>query len=502
MIIVHTSSVLFLNDLSEVIRLFYPSEEIVFPAEPSVETATYAQYEDNAPIRIALSVFMTDGCIRAEAHSGPFRAFCSSEEFGTYAQIDKSVSFRRMEKWTSKCSLYRLLSEMNGIRMPWGALTGIRPSKLFRDLAEKCGEEKALEIFSDAFGVSEEKRSLASRICAVQKPFISATKEKEIDLYFHVPFCRSRCLYCSFGTELVSGKDTLREYTDAIKRDIRRSAAVVRENGYKIRCTYFGGGTPSILPPELLDDLLTCILSEYGTLGAECTFEAGRPDTIDAEKLAVLKSYGVGRISINPQSMHVETLERIGRRHTVDSLINVFRLARSMGFSWINMDLIMGLPGESFSDMKESIDSVLSLSPENITIHTLAIKRTSMLKHLQGHYSMASAPEVEKAVRYGYLSMIRNGFEPYYMYRQKYMQGNLENVGYAKPGKTSLYNIDIMEETVGIMAHGAGSISKAVAFDRSRIERVAAPKDPFVYVSKMDRLISEKRDLFNACMLC
>ena len=481
------------NDLTEVVRLFYPTDLVVF-----FDTALPEDLRTNGEdcIRIEIALRGSDGNVVAEAVCGGSHGRCSSEDFSPYSMPDDAIARRRMEKWALKCALYRLLSEMNGIRMPWGALTGIRPTKLCRDLINDCGSDKANAVFSKAFGVSDEKRALVSHICEVQRPILNSTRPDEIDLYFHIPYCKSRCLYCSFGTELVSGAETLRSYARVLKEEIRRSAAIVRDNRYRIRCSYFGGGTPSIFPPEILEELFECILKEYGTLGSECTFEAGRPDTIDAEKLAVLKRYGVDRISVNPQSMHDDTMRRIGRGHTVVSVPRTFRLARNLGFSRINMDLIMGLPGETFEDMHESIDAVLSLSPENITIHTLALKRSSRLKRLLTDYTMASAQDVEEAVRYGYHTLSNAGYRPYYMYRQKYMQGNLENVGYAKTGSESLYNVDIMEETVGIMAHGAGSISKAVSPEGDRIERIAAPKDVSVYASKLDRLIRMKADLF------
>ena len=481
------------NDLTEVVRLFYPADRVFF-SDASYPGDDSGDGEEL--IHIEMGLHASDGILSAEALSGRSRGFCSSAEFSSYSRPGDAIACRRMEKWTLKCALYRLLSEMNGVRMPWGALTGIRPTKLCRDLIEICGPETANAVFSDTFGVSDEKRALASRICEVQRPILASTRSDEIDLYFHIPYCKSRCLYCSFGTELVAGAGTLRSYSRVLKEEIRRSAAIVRGNGCRIRCSYFGGGTPSILPPEILDDLLNCILEEYGTLGYECTFEAGRPDTIDAEKLAVLKRYGIQRISVNPQSMHDETMHRIGRGHTAGSVSRAFWLARNMGFARINMDLIMGLPGETFEDMRESIDAVLSLSPENITIHTLALKRSSRLKRLLADYSMSSAQDVENAVRYGYRTLSDAGYRPYYMYRQKYMQGNLENVGYAKAGSESMYNVDIMEETVGIMAHGAGSISKAVSSGRDRIERIAAPKDTAVYSARLDQLIRMKEDLF------
>ena len=473
------------NDIAEEIRMFLGNVPLAF-FEREEET------EDiGGELTVMAHLSLEEAGLLAIARARGQESSFVSPKIG-----EDALNRKRFEKRALKIAVFRLLQKLYCREMPWGSLTGIRPTKLFRDLVEQKGLSGAREDFFNLFDVSEEKIDLAQRVCDVQLPLIREIRPRDIDLYFGIPYCRSRCLYCSFGTELVKDPSALRRYVDAMKEEIRYSARIVREAGLSVRASYFGGGTPSILPPELTAELIAFILREYGSLGKECTFEAGRPDTITAEKLAVLRTFGIDRISINPQTMHNDTLKRIGRLHTAEDVEQVFRLARSFGFAHINMDLIIGLPGENRKDVAESLNRVLALNPENVTVHTLAIKRSSRLKAQLEQYPMVSSEEAEDMVRYGLSACTEQGMEPYYLYRQKYMQGNLENVGYALPGESCLYNIDIMEELVSIMAHGAGSISKRVFGDESRIERVPAAKDVPVYMNKLRELEERKRALF------
>ncbi|NLI53045.1 MAG: coproporphyrinogen dehydrogenase HemZ [Clostridiales bacterium] len=405
---------------------------------------------------------------------------------------------KKLEKRALKLACYRLLKRLYpAVATPWGSLTGIRPTKLYRELTRDGGAEYAKRTFLDLFDVSPEKTELAARICAVQEPYIASVQPNEIDVYVGIPFCRTKCLYCSFPSEVLGREDRLTRYLDALKRDIAAGAALVRTRGLRVRSFYMGGGTPTVLSAAQLDELLSFILSQYGSLGIEATVEAGRPDTIDREKLLSLKRHGVGRISINPQTMNDETLSRVGRSHTAKGVRLVYELARGIGFDSINMDLIAGLPGETPDDMQRSCDAVLQLRPDNLTVHSLAIKRSSLLKKQLDEHPLAAAADAERMIAIGADCAASLGMSAYYLYRQKYMSGNLENVGYALPGKECVYNIDMMEETASILSHGAGTMTKRVFGAENRIERLPSPKDVPTYLDKLDRLIDDKASFFS-----
>jgi oxygen-independent coproporphyrinogen-3 oxidase len=294
-----------------------------------------------------------------------------------------------------------------------------------------------------------------------------------------------------------SKKANVEGYLDALKKDITLGSGIVRDAGLNVRSIYIGGGTPTSLDRNELDGLLCHTLKSYGGSGREFTVEAGRPDTIDKDKLSVLKDHGVTRISINPQSMNEKTLTCIGRSHTAGDIEGAFRLARDAGFNTINMDIIAGLPGEDPDDFQYTLDRVSEFAPENLTVHTLAIKRSSLLKQRLLEYPLPGPDEAEAMVGNAASTAARLRMQPYYMYRQKYMRGNLENVGYSVPGAECVYNIDMMEETTSIMAHGAGAMSKRV-FDREqRVERIPAPKDIGTYINKTSELSSRKAKLFS-----
>ena len=382
------------------------------------------------------------------------------------------------------------------VATPWGSLTGIRPTKLFRELSQEGGEAAARKQFIELFDVSQEKTDLAARICAVQEPFIRSVQPNEIDVYAGIPFCKTKCLYCSFPSEVLGKQDRLSHYLEVLKHDIAAGAALVRERGLSVRSFYMGGGTPTVLSAGQMDELLSFLLEQYGSFGIEATVEAGRPDTIDREKLLVLKRHGIDRISINPQTMNDETLKRVSRSHTREDIIRVYELAREIGFASINMDLIAGLPGETAEDMRRSCDTIALLRPDNLTVHSLAIKRSSSLKKELDDHALASAAQAEEMTRIGADCASLMGMNPYYMYRQKYMSGNLENVGYALSGKECVYNIDMMEETASILSHGAGTMTKRVFFGENRIERLPSPKDVPTYLNKLDKLIEDKAQFF------
>jgi oxygen-independent coproporphyrinogen-3 oxidase len=489
MIAISTNRTEYRNDIAEEIRLFLGLSEIVLLEEI-----------DAASAELTFDLQLVQ-------HGLHYTAFARANDLEQTEEFDLSetataLEKKKLEKRSLKLACYHLLKRMYpDIATPWGSLTGIRPTKLFRELSQEGGEQSARDQFIGLFDVSEEKTDLAARICAVQEPFIRSVQPNQIDLYVGIPFCKTKCLYCSFPSEVLGKQDRLTQYLEALNRDIAAGAALVHEKGLSVRSFYMGGGTPTVLSANQMDALLTFLREQYGSFGLEATVEAGRPDTIDREKLLVLKQHGIDRISINPQTMNDETLKRVGRSHTREDIVRVCDLAREIGFASINMDLIAGLPGETIDDMQRSCDAIAMLRPDNLTVHSLAIKRSSLLKKELDEHALSTAEQAEHMTRVGAVCAEQMGMNPYYMYRQKYMSGNLENVGYALPGKECVYNIDMMEETASILSHGAGTMTKRVFCGQNRIERLPSPKDVPTYLNKLDKLIEDKSQFFALSLL-
>jgi len=466
----------FYNDMTEEVRLFL-GQTAILPYAPEAE--------------LRLFVILGGGEARCLAMPQHIERIVSVQP-GADA-LDR----KRQQKRALKLCVYQVMQALYPVSTPWGSLTGIRPTKLFREIAGRQGEEEARRSFRELFSVSPEKQALVEEITEVQRPYIDSIQPKSASVYLHIPFCRSRCLYCSFGAEVAKGEGVLSDYADHLIGDIRQGAALLREAGFSIRTFYFGGGTPTVLPAEELGRVLSALNEAYGVNGREFTVEAGRPDTITREKLRILKEQGVTRISINPQTMNDRTLQAIGRFHSAADIEACFELARQEGFDCINMDLIAGLPGEHVEGFARTLAAVAAFRPENLTVHTLAIKHSSRLKARLEEYPLPDGAEVEEMVHLGAETARRLGMQPYYMYRQKYMQGNLENVGYARPGTACVYNIDMMEETVSILSHGAGAMTKRVYGVGERVERLPGPKDVPTWFQKQDKLFAEKKRLFS-----
>ena len=352
------------------------------------------------------------------------------------------------------------------------------------------GEQARAEM-QRRFYVSPEKAQLLSDILDMQRGLID-TPDDEYDLYIGIPFCTTRCAYCSFASGELGDGALVEPYLAALKREMALSAALMAERGLKLRAAYMGGGTPTALTAGQLASLLDEALRLFP--GArEWTVEAGRPDTIDKDKLRVLKEHGIERISVNPQTFSDETLRVIGRAHTAQQTINAFNLAREMGIHHINMDLIAALPGETEADFARSLEKTIALSPESVTVHTLAIKRSSRL-HEENRYR-ADADAAARMVTYARETLGGALYRPYYLYRQKYMAGNLENVGYARSGYACLYNIDNMEETTRILALGAGAITKWLFPRERRIERAPNVRNIEQYIDRAEEMADRKRTL-------
>ncbi len=385
-------------------------------------------------------------------------------------------------------------------KLPWGSLTGIRPTNLLRELLVDYGEKEAFRMFIEDFDVLEHKAELAMHILNIQKECLEGIDNSDIDIYINIPFCKTRCLYCSFASKALGDDQVPDDYIASLHHEIKTGADLLNEAGYKVRSVYIGGGTPTVLTVTQLQGLLEHVLYCYGGLGKEFkefTVEAGRPDSLDIKKLRIIKNSGVTRISLNPQSMNLSTLRKVGRIHTPEDIIDAFKLARGLGFNNINMDIIAGLPDETVGDVHQTLNEIAALKPESLTVHTLALKRASRLKEQLNCYNLPSPEEVEAMTVLGAQYAKELEMRPYYMYRQKYMRGNLENIGYSLRGKECLYNIDMMEDVVSIFSHGAGAMTKRVYNGSSqRIERIPAPKDIKTYIDKLPLILERKRSLF------
>ena len=412
-----------------------------------------------------------------------------------------ALEVKRLRKRQVKLALYNLLKNLTGRRPPWGSLTGIRPTRLlYEGMEAGLTLDEAVRHVTDAYDVTEEKAALLGEIARMQAGIREAAPD-QFDLYVGIPFCRTRCSYCSFSAGEIGNGKLVQPYVAALLKEIGLCRALMEEKGVRLRAGYVGGGTPTAIPCKDLERILEAAQSAFPG-AVEWTVEAGRPDTIDGEKLRMLKAHGVGRISVNPQTFNDDTLRRIGRAHTGAETLAAYELARSLGFDDINMDVIAALPGEGVSDFAHTLDVIESLAPDSVTVHSLAIKRSSRLHEslvVAGNgYGQIEAEGAGEMIDLARTRLMAGGWRPYYLYRQKYMAGNLENVGYAKPGKACLYNIGNMEETVSVLALGAGAITKWL-FDPKdrdlRIERAPNVRNIEEYIARVDEMVERKRDV-------
>ncbi len=400
---------------------------------------------------------------------------------------------KRALKRLCKQTLYDLCKDVTGMTPPWGSLTGIRPTRLVYEAMEHgAALDAACAQVGAEFDVSAEKLALLRDIVTVQSQLLPP-EDGAVDVYVGIPFCTTRCAYCSFlSGELGRGK-LVEPYLAALFQEMEAGAQLLAESGRRLRAVYVGGGTPTALNADQLRRLLHLLMKRFPG-AVEYTVEAGRPDTLTPEKLALIREAGVRRISINPQTMNDKTLQIIGRRHTVAQVYEAYAMAREAGFRHINMDVIAGLPGEDLADFERTMAGARELKPESLTVHTLAIKRSSVL-----HLENAPLPPAELAaemVRMGHATAAELGMLPYYLYRQKNMAGNQENVGYALPGHACQYNVDIMEETTHILALGAGGISKRIYPEQGRIEREPNVSNIEQYIARVEEMVGRKRRLF------
>ena len=396
--------------------------------------------------------------------------------------------------------VYYILSDITGIQPKWGILTGIRPVKNFHWNEERGNSLAETEReFREDYLVSESKIALCRQIYEVQRPVFALSHTNSVSLYISIPFCPSRCSYCSFVSQAIGNKNVqklLPEYVQKLMQEIRCTADIMRDLGLKLETVYFGGGTPTTLSAGQLENLCSCVADCFDLSGVrEYTVEAGRADTITEDKLRILKEAGVSRISINPQTFNDAVLQAIGRKHTAEEVLRCYELARKIGHNCINMDFIAGLPTDTAESFQKTIDRALALAPENITVHTLSVKRASNLMAEGNFFASELANPVEAMIDYAQEHLLQKGYQPYYLYKQKNTPGNLENVGYCQKGTEGLYNIYMMEEVHSVLACGGAAVTKLVDQKSHRIERIFNYKYPLEYISQFEEMIKRKEQI-------
>ncbi len=458
-------------ELENLTRLFFPNEKITVIRDFSEPQPPYIYTEVSDKITISVNI----------------GSFNKSETAVKKLTDDDN-------ELVSAQLLYKLLCDFTGLTQPWGILTGVRPVKLLRRLAEESNEEQAVNRFEKDFFVSNEKIALSRETEHNERKILELSKPESFSLYVGIPFCPSRCSYCSFVMASIERAEKLIEpYTKLLCEEIKRTAVIANKLGLRLETVYFGGGTPTTLSAKQLDTVLRTVNKSFDmSTCREFTVEAGRPDTIDSAKLFALKENKVDRISINPQTTNDEVLKTIGRKHTAQQFFDAFELARKCGFDNINTDLIAGLPTDTPESFKNSLDSIVRLNAECITVHTLCMKRASRLTTEGVTLDLQQARDAREMLAYTQNILGQNEYIPYYMYRQSRMVGNLENVGWSKKGFESLYNVYVMDETHTILACGSGGVTKLKRNNPDYLERIFNFKYPYEYIDRFDELIQRK----------
>lgn len=458
-------------ELENLTRLFFPNEKITVIRDFSEPQSPYIYTEVSDKITISVNI----------------GSFNKSETAVKKLTDDDN-------ELVSAQLLYKLLCDFTGLTQPWGILTGVRPVKLLRRLAEESSEEQAVKKFEKDFFVSNEKIALSRETEHNERKILELSKPESFSLYVGIPFCPSRCSYCSFVMASIERAEKLIEpYTKLLCEEIKRTAEIANKLGLRLETVYFGGGTPTTLSAEQLNTVLRTVNQSFDmSTCREFTVEAGRPDTIDIAKLFAFKENKVDRISINPQTVNDEVLKTIGRKHTAQQFFDAFELARKCGFDNINTDLIAGLPTDTPESFKNSLNSIVRLNAECITVHTLCMKRASRLTTEGVTLDLQQARDAREMLAYTQNILGQNEYIPYYMYRQSRMVGNLENVGWSKKGFESLYNVYVMDETHTILACGSGGVTKLKRNNPDYLERIFNFKYPYEYIDRFDELIQRK----------
>jgi len=507
------------QDIRELLMSFYPGETYAHEVKENIDFYVQTRLKDGEAV-IGIWEKLENGEESAGAAVNAAGVEAKDSAVAVEKQTDSNMSAPEgLEGWTltahfaGKADLsdhsatknvikklfYQMLVGRTGHELPWGSLTGIRPTKIALSRLEDGWKEDDIRRFmKETYMTSDEKINLSVEIAAREKHLMEPINyDSGYSLYVGIPFCPTTCLYCSFTSYPISkwkGRTGL--YLEALFKELEYTAEKMK--GRPLDTIYFGGGTPTSLPAEDIDAILCKLEQLFDTKNVlEFTVEAGRPDSITEEKLKVLASHGISRISINPQTMNQKTLDLIGRRHTVENVKEKFHMARALGFDNINMDLIMGLPGEDLDDVKHTLEEIEALKPDSLTVHSLAIKRAARLNMFKEEYADLKISNTPEMIALSEACARRMGMEPYYLYRQKNMAGNFENVGYSLPGKACLYNILIMEELATIVACGAGTTTKVVFPSENRRERCENVKEVEQYISRIDEMIGRKEKILN-----
>ena len=488
------------QDIRELMMAFFPGETFVHEYQDGLNLAVKGTLSDDRRT-FALHVisfgepqFFAFSELKLEPEMREERRAIEGEQA---IEVDYDNRFETKNK--IKRRLYLLLMERTGKQLPWGTLTGIRPTKIaLTKLEQGEAENEIRREMKETYYTGNEKINLSIEIAQKERELLSGIDYRDgYSLYVGIPFCPTTCLYCSFTSYPIGRwQGKMDQYFEALFKELDYVAE--KKRGCRLETIYFGGGTPTSLSPEDLDRLITKIENTFDLSHVqEFTVEAGRPDSITREKLQVLRDHGITRISINPQTMKQETLDLIGRRHTVEDVKERFAMARELGFDNINMDLIVGLPEENIEDVQATMEAVKALAPDSITVHSLAIKRAARLNTMKEVYKDLKITNTQEMIDLTAKYARELGLEPYYLYRQKNMAGNFENVGYASPGKACIYNILIMEEKQTIIACGAGTTTKRLFPEENRIERAENVKNVEQYIERIDEMIARKDKLLS-----
>ena len=458
-------------EVEHLVRLFYPMAPLTLTPPEAGEDCVWAERKPDGLLAL----------VREHSGQETVSAPLPGPDGETEAFALASLTYDLLRRWT-------------GIRPPWGKMTGVRPVRLIHDKRAAGWSEAEIDrFFLGRFDCSEQKYQMARAIADLQEPILRLGSEpKTYSLYIGIPFCPSRCSYCSFvSCNLDRDRKLVQPYVDCLCREVEEIRAQAEQAGLKLCSIYIGGGTPTSLSADQLRQLMGTVRQCFDlSRVVEYTVEAGRPDCTDAEKLAVIKEYGATRISINPQTFSDEVLAGIGRRHSAQDILDCFADARKAGHDDINMDLIAGLPGDSAEGFRDTVEKVLALGAENITVHTLSLKKGSRITLEE--VPIPGADEVAAMLDFAGDRLSAAGYSPYYLYRQKFMSGGFENVGWAKDGRVNLYNICIMEELCSIIAMGGGGSTKLIRPDDGRNIRIMAPKYPLEYINSIGTTCTEK----------
>jgi oxygen-independent coproporphyrinogen III oxidase len=480
----------FLRPLQLIANLFYEETELFYSSE------------NDTDIQINFVFSIDPNEVKVEA------TLQDNEGINKTSSLQKNLikTDNEKERWkqiknTALSTYLTVLQDYTGIIQKWGILTGIRPTKLLhKKVQEGISQQAAHQELRDNYLISDEKINLMQTIVDRQLAVVPDLYDlrNEVSIYIGIPFCPTKCAYCTFPAYAINGRQgSVDSFLGGLHYEMRQTGQWLKEKGIKITTVYYGGGTPTSISAEEMDMLYEEMYQSFPDVEniREITVEAGRPDTITPEKLTVLKKWNIDRISVNPQSYIQETLKAIGRHHTVEETVEKFHLARQMDMNNINMDLIIGLPGEGVEEFTHTLNETEKLMPESLTVHTLSFKRASEMTQNKQKYRVAGRDEVEKMMELAEAWTEEHGYHPYYLYRQKNILGNLENVGYSLPNQDSIYNIIIMEEVQTIIGLGCGAASKFIHPKTGKIQQFSNPKDPKTYNESFEDYTKKKLDI-------